>query len=253
MIRNYLILTPIVAALTFAPTASATPSSHIWTPSPDIQAHGTGHITADVYVPGESDASGEKPDTVTNLGITGGFWPIEDKLGVELGFDHITGYGQLDDYPLYFNAKVVTPENSLFDHSPALAFGGYYFGTESDKTDVNIYYLKAGETVTLGDFALGRFSGGWFWGNDDLLLDADGGSDDNGVLLTWERTISEISEKLGVGLDYQGTDSGVGALVPWAWWKFTDTVVFNAGWVIPNNDDLVEQFVVEVDIDFNVY
>ena len=228
----------------------ATPSTHVWAPSTDIQANGTFHLTSDVYVPSEKDASGSKPDTVTNLGLETGLWPIKDKLGVELGFDNITGYGALDDYPLYFNAKLGTPENILFDQAPAVAFGGYYFGTKHDQTDQNVYYVKGAKTLTVSDFTAGRLSVGWFWGKDELLLDENGEPDSDGVLLTWERTMPEISDKLWLCVDYQGSNSGNGALAPGFAWKFADNVSVLFGYVIPNNDNLAENFTVQLDIDF---
>ncbi len=231
---------------------SATPSTHVWTPSTDIQADKTFHITTDFYIPSEKDATGSKPDNVTNLGLEGGLWPIKEKLGVEAGFDVINGYGQLDNYPLYFNAKVGTPEGSLFQYSPALAFGGYYFGTENNKTNQNVIYVKGAETLTLGDFNVGRFSVGWFWGNEDVLLDQNGDSDADGVMLTWERTMSEISDKLWLCVDYQGSDSGLGSLSPGVAWKFADNVSMILGYDIPNNEDLAETFTVQVDVDFGI-
>lgn len=252
--RGILLLFCALSIIAILPLpVSATPSTHSWSPSTDVQAHRTFHLTSDFYFPSESDVSGSKPDTVTNLGLTTGLWPIKEKLGFEFGFDHVTGYGQLDDYPLYFNAKLGTPENILFDNAPALAVGGYGFGTEHNKTDQNMFYVKGAKTVSVNDLAIGRFSIGWFWGNQDVLLDGGSNSDANGVMLTWERTIPEISEKLWVNIDYQGSDSGVGALMPAFAWKFADNVSVIFGYVIPNNSDLAETFGVEVDIDFGAY
>ncbi len=233
--------------------AWATPSTHVWTPSTDIQANGTGHLTADMYVPSETDSSGSKPNTVTNLGLESGVWPIKDKLGIEFGFDAINGYGELDNYPLYFNAKVATTEDALFEYAPAIAFGGYNFGTEHDKTNLNIFYLEGARTLKIGDLSLGRFSTGWFWGNDKLLVDNDGDADDNGVILSWERTMSEISDKLWICMDYQGSNSGMGAMAPGFSWKFADNTALLFGYVIPNNHDLAETFTVQVDVDFNIW
>ena len=230
----------------------ATPSSHVWTPSTDIQANRTFHVTYDSYIPSEKDASGSKPDTVTDVGLEAGLWPIKDKLGIEFGFDNITGYGQLDDYPLYFNAKTGSPENVLFDGAPALAIGGYNFGTKHDKTNSNIFYIQAAKTAALQDFSVGRFSVGWFWGNQQLLIDDSSNSDANGVILTWERTIAEISDKLWLCLDYQGSGSSMGALAPGFSWKFADNVSVLFGYVIPNNKDLAETFTVQLDVDFGL-
>lgn len=141
----------------------------------------------------------------------------------------------------------------LSENAPALAVGGYAFGTERGSTDQNIFYVKAAKTVSIGSFNLGRFSAGWFWGNNDHLLDGNGDSDARGVLLTWERTLSEISEKLWVNLDYQGSKSAVGALMPAFAWKFAPNVAVVFGYVIPNESHLVESFAVELDIDFEAY
>ena len=241
-----------IAAVVWTQAASATPSTHVWSPSTDIQASGTIHITADMYVPTERDAAGDRPNTVTNLGLEAGLWPVKDILGVEFGFDHVAGYGELDDYPFYFNAKAGIPEKAFGEYSPALAVGGYNFGTEENKTDVNIYYVKGAKTLSVGDYSLGRFSVGWFWGDDELLIDQDLEADDNGVLLAWERTLSEISDKLWICVDYQGTESGVGALAPGFSWKFADNTALLLGYVIPENDDLAETFTVQVDIDMSL-
>lgn len=254
-IRTVLAGTFLVGLVTvaFMPQwAVATPSTHVWTPSTDIQAQGTFHLTYDIYVPSQKDASGSKPDTVTNLGLETGLWPIKDKLGLEFGFDNITGYGNLDDYPLYFNAKLGTPENVLFDGAPALAVGGYYFGTKHNKTNQNVYYLEGAKTISVSDFNIGRFSVGWFWGNQDLLLDKTSNSDANGVILSWERTMPEISDKLWLCVDYQGSESGNGALAPGFSWKFAENVSMIFGYVIPNNRDLSETFTVQLDVDFSI-
>lgn len=243
----------VLYVMSFLPhVVFATPSSHVWTPSTDIQANRTFHLTYDSYIPSEKDASGSKPDTVTDLGLEAGLWPIKDKLGVEFGFDNITGYGQLDDYPLYFNAKIGTPENVLLDSAPALAIGGYNFGTKHNKTNFNIYYVEAAKTAALQDFTVGRFSVGWFWGNPELLVDESSNSDATGVILAWERTMTEISDKLWLCMDYQGSNSSVGALAPGFSWKFTDNVSVLFGYVIPNNNDLAETFTVQLDVDFGM-
>jgi hypothetical protein len=49
--------------------AHATASTHIWAPSTDTQAWGTGHVTADVYIPSERNADGSRANTITNTGL----------------------------------------------------------------------------------------------------------------------------------------------------------------------------------------
>lgn len=227
-----------------AASAYATPSTHIWAPSTDVQAYGVTHITSDIYVPVKK-LDDVRPGTITNLGLTVGVLPLE-KVGLEIGFDHIEG-----QYPLYFNAKLGIPENAYGDFFPAIAVGGYSIGTKSDVTDYNIYYGKVAKTIG----PVGRFSVGYYTGNDELLLDENGKSSENGVLLCWERTISEISDNLWVAIDYMGGDSSAGALSYGFAWKFAPNTSVIFGYVDQNNDEVApgDTVTVQVDIDFNVF
>ena len=248
-LKHSLLATACAVALSGG-SAFATPSTHVWSPSTDIQADRTFHLTADMYIPSENDASGTKPNTVTNVGLETGLWGCDNKVGVEFGFDLINGYGdELDDHPLYLNAKAGSVEDAFFDMAPAMAVGIYNWGTSSE-TDVNSYYIEAARTLKVNDFNLGRVSFGWFWGNSDLLLDKHGNTDDNGMILAWERTMSELSDKLWLCVDYQGSDSGLGALAPGFSWKFADNVSVLFGYVIPNNSDLSETYTIQADVDF---
>jgi hypothetical protein len=211
-IKRLLILCIVLLALSpYHPeSAHATASTHIWAPSTDTQAYGTGHVTADVYIPTERNPDGSRPDVITNSGLTFGILPFK-KLNAEAGFDYKTGYGDLDSYPIYFNAKLAMPEDAYGAYFPALACGIYDVGTRTDKTDYNIIYGKAAKTIKVKDFSLGRFSVGYFWGNRRLLLDEDGDRDNHGILAAWERTLTEINDKLWVSVEYQGTRSSYGA------------------------------------------
>jgi len=243
-----------------AASAYATPSTHVWAPSTDIQAFGVAHITSDIYVPvkkidfidlegTEDDGVKDRPGTITNLGLTVGVLPFE-KVGLEIGFDHIEG-----QYPLYLNAKLGIPENAFGNFFPAIAVGGYSIGTKSDVTDYNIYYGKVAKTLG----PAGRLSVGYYTGNDKLLvddLDPDSAKpSENGVLICWERTISEISDNLWVAVDYMGGDSSAGALSYGFAWKFAPNTSVIFGYVDQNNDKVTpgDTFTVQVDIDFNVF
>lgn len=238
-----------------AATVHATPSTHIWSPSTDVQAYGVVHLTSDIYVPVKK-LNDVRQGTITNIGLTSGVLPFE-KLGLEVGFDHIEG-----QYPLYLNAKLGVPENAFGEFFPALAIGGYAIGTKTGGearkdmtpkagTDYNIYYAKAAKTIG----PLGRFSVGFYTGNEKLLVDENGNSSENGILLCWERTISEISENLWASVDYMGGDSNVGALSYGFAWKFAPNTSVIFGYVDQTNDKVApgDTFTVQVDIDFNVF
>lgn len=250
--QNMLTLITFIALYTLHITqAFATPTTHIWSPSTDVQPYGVGHVTADAYVPTEKDSQDARPNTVTNFGLTFGLLPF-DKIQAEAGFDHIAGYGALDSYPIYFNWKLGTPEDAWFKNSPALAVGEYMIGTKSNKTDNDIFYFKAAKTFSIKDFSLGRFSTGYFQGKSSLLLHGDK-KDYRGPMFCWERTMTEISDKLWVAVDYQGTKSGYGALNFGASWKFSPNVSVIVGYDRMNNRDLADTITIQCDIDFDVF
>jgi len=260
----------IATAILFAGgwnTAMATPSTHIWSVSTDVQAYGVFHLTSDMYIPADKDKDANdnpiaRPNTVTNLGLTVGVLPYE-KINLEVGFDHIAGYGDLDAYPMYYNAKLGIPENAFGEFFPALAVGGYMIGTKSGGesragqtaklgTDYNIYYAKAAKTIG----PVGRLSAGYYTGNDKLLVDENGKSDGSGVLLCWERTMSEISENLWLAVDYMGGKNSYGALSYGFSWKFAPNTSVIFAYVDQLNDKLIgvtDWVTVQVDIDFNVF
>lgn len=243
---NVLILVAVLV-MVVAGMASATPSTQIWIPSTDIQAFKTGHLGIDYYARSSENAAGQRPH-VYDFGLTAGILPFE-KIQMEAGFDLITnGDSAYDDHPLYFNAKLGTPEGALFSGSPALAAGGYLFGTEADLTDYNVVYGLAAKTIPV----LGRLSAGYYVGNDDLLLDANGEEDSDGVLLSWDRTLPEISDKLWAAVDYQGGDNALGALSFGVSYAFAPNVSVIFGYDIYNENATAgeDTFTTQLDINF---
>ncbi len=235
-----------------ASKAFATATTHLWAPSTDVQPYGVVHLTSDVYFPTETDSAGNRPSTITNVGLTAGSLPFE-KLNAEIGFDHKTGYGDLDDYPIYFNAKIGIPEDTLFEFSPALAGGVYDIGTEHNKTDYDVYYLKAAKTFYAGDFSLGRVSVGYFNGNSTLLLDQNANADNDGIFAAWERSLPEINKNLWVCVEYQGTNSSYGSWNYGFSWKVSDNVSVIFALDTYNNHNYADTFTVQVDVDFDVF
>jgi hypothetical protein len=227
--------------------ALATPSTQIWIPSTDIQKFKTGHLGIDYYARAHENENGDRPH-VYDFGLTAGVLPF-GKLQMEAGFDLITnGDSTADDHPLYFNAKLGTPEGSLFGGSPALAAGGYLFGTENDVTDYNVVYGLVAKTLPV----IGRLSAGWYVGNDDLLVDEDGDENNDGVLLSWDRTLTEISDKLWAAVDYQGGDNALGALSFGVSYAFAPNVSVIFGYDIYNENATggEDTFTTQLDINF---
>jgi len=97
--------------------------------------------------------------------------------------------------------------------APAFALGGFGFGTEKGVTDLNVIYMVAAKT-----FSLGRLSAGYFVGNEKLLTDTTGAKDNAGLILTWDKA---VSDKLWLCVDYAGSNSSLGALFYGFSWAFT--------------------------------
>lgn len=223
----------------------ATPSTHIWAPATDIQAYKKFHLTADFYVPVKANDNGNWAVPVTNFGLTVGVLPYE-KIQSEVGFDHIAGFGQADKYPFYFNAKVGTPEDSLRKGLPAFALGAYALGTKKDLTDYNILYFKFAKSAP----KIGKFSLGYYSGNKKLLLDANGKVDNQGLLVAWEKVVSEISDKLWLCVDYQGGKNSFGALNLGFSWTFSENTSVIFAYDIYNNSAIKPTYTTQVDINF---
>jgi len=233
-------------------SALATPSTQIWIPSTDVQAYKTVHLGIDNYVRADRNAAGTRDPNLYDLGLTAGVLPFE-KAQMEVGVDYMANGTAYDNSPLYFNAKFGTPENSLFKNSPALAVGGYNFGTNSSsgsalRTDQNIIYALAAKTLPV----VGRLSAGYYTGNDKVLLDENGKKENDGILLSWDRTISEVSDNLWAAVDYQGGNSAMGALSFGVAWAFSKNVSLIVGYDIYNNDKVAGQNTFTTQLDINL-
>jgi hypothetical protein len=205
--------------LAVAAPAFATPSTQIWIPSTDVQKFGVVHLNDDVF------ARPNKP-TVLMLGPTVGVLPWT-AVQAEVGFDlTLLGIRPLDDKPLYLHAKICTPEDSLFHFSPALAVGIFNAGIDPGATDQNVGYAVVARNLPV----VGRLSAGYFYGNPDLLVDENGKAANHGLLLSWDRTLTEIHEKLWASVDFQGGQSGLAALNGGLSWAFTPDIAVLVGY-----------------------
>ncbi|MBI5025875.1 MAG: hypothetical protein HZC12_03925, partial [Nitrospirae bacterium] len=113
-------------------------------------------------------------------------------------------------------------------------------------TDYNIVYGLVAKTFG----KLVRLSAGYYTGNDNLLLDINGNKDNDGILLSWDRTISEISDKLWAAIDYQGGKNSYGALSFGVAWKLAPNVSVIFGYDIYNESRYKPTATIQLDIDF---
>ena len=249
--------------------AYATPSTLIWAPSTDIQPYKKIHIGYDLYAPTTSKGTNadnydqhnyvlqvwgptfsllsDKPEE----NLLGKLWSPLGKIMAETGFDYKKGLGSFyDSTPWYFHFKFGVPEDAYFKNMPAVAIGSYDMGTRANRTNNNVWYGRIAKTVNIGKVNLGRFSGGYFVGNGRLLRDKNSLRDNAGPMLAWERTMTEISDKLWLCVDYQGTQSSYGALNAGFAWSFTKDISALLAYDIYNNRNLTDTLTFQLDINF---
>ena len=200
---------------------------------------------------------------LVDLGLTVGVLPFA-KLQAEIGLDVIYGgfntSAGLDKYPVYGNFKIGMPEDNTF--IPAVAVGMYNIGTKKGEvangvytktgTDANIWYGLVAKTLPV----VGRFSVGYYGLNKKssvaTVYDSNGvKGDDGGLLASWDRTLSEISDKLWVGVDYQGGKNAFGATSFGFSWAFAKNVSVIFGYDVYNNKARAGQNTATIQLDIN--
>jgi hypothetical protein len=211
---------------------TGTPSTQIWITSTDFQKFKSFHLGLDNYFRLENQAYHSRGAGIFDCGLTAGVLPFK-KLQAEVGIDYLNmGDGIYDTNPIYFNVKVGTPEGALFKGSPAFAFGGYNFGTKSNLTNYNVAYALIAKTIPI----IGRVSAGYYYGNEKLLVDENNKKSNNGILLSLDRQMTEISDKLWMAVDYQGGKNYLGALNVGFSWSFSSNVSVIFAYDIYNNN-----------------
>jgi hypothetical protein len=222
------------------------PSTQVWIPSTDAQPYKTLHLNVDDYAAVRPEQDGRYKSPSWTIGPTVGISPYQ-VVQAETGFDLIKAGNGFDASPLYFHAKLAAPENILHDYSPALAIGGYNFGTRADKTNQDIFYGLAAKTLPL----VGRLSAGYYVGNGRVLVDQTGAKANDGVLLSWDRTMREISDKLWAAVDYMGGRSSLGAFSVGPAWKFSPKASILVGYNFWNDQAVAGRNTMNVQVDLD--
>jgi len=231
-----------------------TGSTQIWIPSTDFQKFNTLHLGIDNYIRLKNQDAASRGAGIYDIGLTAGILPWE-KFQAEVGIDYLgMGDGVYDKSPIYLNFKLGTPEGGLFKGAPSIAFGGQNFGTKSNLTNYNVVYGLIAKTIPV----LGRLSAGYYVGNNKILLDENSAKANSGVLLSLDRAMTEISDKLWFAVDYQGGKNYLGALNVGFSWAFTSKIsvifaydIYNNQKVAYNTKDLnLNSFTTQLDINF---
>jgi len=243
----------ILIGLTFTGYIFSTPSTQLWIPSTDFQKWKSMHLGIDNYIRTQR-INGVRGAAIFDIGLTTGLLPFE-KLQGEIGVDYLyMGDNVYDNHPFFINAKMGLPEGAIFKGSPAIVAGAYNFGLKKNLTDYNIVYGLVAKTIPV----LGRISAGYYSGNSKVLVDENLEKASSGLLISWDRTMTEISDKLWLSVDYQGGRNYLGALNLGASWSFSKNVSVIFAYDIYNNrkayynsnNQNADSFTVQVDINF---
>lgn len=219
--------------------ALATPTAQIWIPSTD--AKGFKETTLNVISTQRFSPKSDAGASTYDAGIVVGVLPFES-LKMEIGFDYLTTNFQndnaADNHPFYFNAKLATPEDLGFKGMPAFAVGAYNLGTYDKpenaspgygfSTRQNIVYGLAAKTLPV----VGRLSAGGYYGAKRALANGTNTIDTNqnsGLMLSLDRPMTEISDKLWMAIDYMSGNNANGQLGFGASWAFSKQITVLAG------------------------
>jgi len=217
--------------LTCASAALATPSGQIWIPSTDAKGFKEVNISIDNYI--RMSHASDAGTNYYDAGVTVGVLPFE-KFKLEVGLDYYTdnlnigGSSNASAHPMLFNFKGAIPEDAFFKGMPAVAVGMFGIGafdrgafeTGGSNTMSNITYGLVAKTLPV----IGRISAGGYHGARKNL-----GYDNNGILASWDRTMTEISDKLWLSVDYMSGNNAFGALSVGGSWAFTPNVSLLVG------------------------
>lgn len=232
--------------------ALATPTAQIWIPSTD--AKGFKEVT--VNLTNIARFSSKQDATSPNyydVGAVVGVLPFE-ALKMEIGVDYLTtggkaGFEYADSHPFLFNAKLATAEDLGFKGMPALAVGAFNLGTY-DKPEVglstrqNIVYGLAAKTLPV----IGRISAGGYYGASRALANGTNNKDtknNSGIMVSLDRAMPEISDKLWLAVDYMSGNNANGQLGIGGSWAFSKNItlltgvqIFNPGYTTSGGETL---------------
>jgi hypothetical protein len=249
-----LLSTALSCAVTVG-TAHATPSTTYWTPATtDIQPYKVPHIGYDSYFTVFRKADKGAGDFPTDIGLTIGVLPFE-KFQMEVGIDLM----EPTDDPLFFNAKIGTPEGALFSGSPALNLGIFNVGTQTSKdktrTDQNIGFALAGKTIPV----LGRLFAGYYVGNAAVLKNSHAETDNHGVLVGLDHGFLPIKDKAGnefnrlvLAADYASGKNAIGGGGVGLYYYFTKDISLLTGPVWFNDQGINGKWKWTVQLDINI-
>ena len=195
-------------------SAMATFSGQIWIPSTDVKGFKEVNISIDNYARVSNNGAGAN---YYDVGVTAGILPLE-KFKIEVGADYYTDNvpgSAASKNPAYLNFKGGVPEDAFFAGMPAVAAGMFGLNSANNALSTNVAYGLIAKTLPV----IGRISVGGYNGAETAL-----GLQNTGLLASWDRSMSEISDKLWLAVDYQSGNNMLGATSVGGSWAFSKQV-----------------------------
>lgn len=250
MKKSSLLLLTFIGLLLLNGVSFATPSTTYWTPATtDIQPFGVLHIGVDNYFTVFKKAKNGGSSFGTDGGLTIGVLPFE-KLQMEVGVDLI----EPTDYPISFNAKLGTPEDSLFKGSPALNIGIFNVGTKKNVTNQNIVFGLVGKTIPV----LGRLFVGPYFGNSNASVDKHGDKENVGFMIGFDHGFFPTKDKEGneynrlvLAADYASGKNSIGGGGVGLYYYFTKDISLLTGPVWFNEKEINGKWKWTIQLDIN--
>lgn len=228
----------ILGLVLLAGTAFATPSTTYWTPAVmDIQPYKVVHLGIDNYFitsrPSSHNSQDGTSQLPTDVGITVGVLPWE-KLQAEVGVDALYA----TENPYSFNAKIGTPEDSLFKGSPGINLGVFNVGTKTGTfadgaTNQDIVDFIVGKTLP-GN--LGRVHLAVYEGNSKVLKASDGSTHNKGYMVAYDYGFHSVKDKANneynqfvVAADYASGKNAIGGGGVGLYYYFTKDISLLTG------------------------
>ena len=240
----------------------ATPSTTFWSPAVmDIQPYKVWHFGVDNYFIvkrpsslGPTDGPASFP---TDVGITVGVLPWE-KVQMEVGIDAFYP----SDHPYMFNAKIGTPENSMFKGSPGINIGLFNVGTythglaNAGRTDYDIVDFIVGKTLP---YNIGRLHVAYYIGNDAALRSSSGDKQSMGFMIAYDKGFFSTTDKSGneykrvlFAADYISGKNYIGGGGFGLYYYFTKDISILAGPVWMNDAMINGPMKVSIQLDINI-
>jgi hypothetical protein len=220
--------------------ALAGPTAQINIPSTDTK--GLKEVTLSISNNVRFSSASDAGPNLYDIGVVTGLLPFE-KVKIEIGVD----YGTIGatSQPITYNAKLATAEDALFAGLPAFAVGGFNLGSVNAHSNAqNIAYALAAKTLPV----VGRLSVGGYCGDKN----AAGMEKNSGVLASWDRTITEISDKLWLGIDYMSGNNADGEISFGGSWAFSKQINLLAGVVFYNKTAVAGKAVFTTQLSINL-